>query len=56
MTDSPYAIPVEDLVDSIRVPLARQVEGQTEHHAVPGESFPGPLLWADGIAGDADGE
>ena len=56
MTTSPYAIPVEDLVDGARVPVADQVEGQAEHRAVPGDPSTGPILWADGISGDADGE
>jgi hypothetical protein len=56
MTTSPYAIPVEELVDGTRVPVAEQVEGQGEHRAVPANSFPGPIPWADGMAGDADGD
>jgi hypothetical protein len=56
MTTSPYAIPVEDLVDRTRVPVAEQVEGQGEHRAVPGSPYPGPISWADGMAGDAGGD
>jgi hypothetical protein len=55
MSESPYAIPVEDLVDSARVPLTAQVEEQPERRFFGGE--PGsPLPWADGMSGDADGE
>ena len=56
MTQSPYAIPVEDLVDGVRVPVADQVEAQGEHRAVPGDPSTGPIPWADGMTGDADGE
>jgi hypothetical protein len=56
MTTSPYAIPVESLVDRTRVPVAEQVEGQSEHPAAPGIPYPGAIPWADGMAGDADGE
>jgi hypothetical protein len=55
MTDSPYAIPVEDLVDSVRVPVAEQVSEQPEIRPVP-DSWAGPIPYADGMGGDADGE
>ena len=55
MTESPYAIPVEDLVDSVRVPLTAQVEEQPERRFFGGEPD-GGLLWGDGMTGDADGE
>ena len=55
MTENPYAIPVEDLVDSARVPVAAQVVGQPELRPVP-DSWTGPIPHADGMAGDADGE
>ena len=55
MSESPYAIPVEDLVDSARVPLTEQVQEHPERRFFGGE--PGaPLPWADGMSGDADGE
>ena len=44
MTENPYAIPVEDLVDSARVPVTAQVVEQPERRfsaAVPGP-LPGP--------------
>ncbi len=54
-SESPYAIPVEDLLDSARVPLAAQIEEQSEpRFAVADPS--GVLLWGDGMTGDADGE
>jgi hypothetical protein len=55
MSESPYAIPVEDLVDSARVPLTEQIQEQPERRYFGGESG-GPLPWPDGMAGDADGE
>jgi hypothetical protein len=53
-SQSPYAIPVEDLVDSALVPLAAQIEEQPElrFRAVDPS---GDLLWGDGMTGDADG-
>ena len=55
MTESPYAIPVEDLVDSARVPLAAQLEEQPEVRPVP-DPWAGSIPYGDGMAGDADGE
>jgi hypothetical protein len=55
MTESPYAIPVEDLVDSARVPLAAQIQEQPERRVLVGDTS-GDLLWGDGMTGDADGE
>jgi hypothetical protein len=55
MTENPYVIPVEDLVDSARVPFAEQVVEQPERRFF-GDSSAGPLPFADGMAGDADGE
>ena len=55
MTDSPYAIPVEDLVDSARVPLTAQIEEQPERRFFGGDPDSG-LLVGDGMAADADGE
>lgn len=55
MTENPYAIPVEDLVDSARVPVAEQVVEQPERRLVSDFSA-GPIPWADGMCGDADGE
>ena len=56
MTESPYAIPVEDLVASARVPLTAQLEEQPERRFFGGGEWSGPLPWADGMSGDADGE
>ncbi len=55
MTDNPYAIPVEYLVDSARVPVAEQVTEQPERRLVS-DSSTGPVLGCDGMAGDGDGE
>jgi hypothetical protein len=55
MTENPYAIPVEDLVDSARVPAAEQVVAQPEPRPVS-DSGAGPLPYGDGMTGDADGE
>jgi hypothetical protein len=55
MTENPYAIPLEDLVDSARVPLPAQVEEQAEQRFPVGDPSGHPL-WADGMSGDADGE
>jgi hypothetical protein len=54
MSESPYAIPVEDLVESVRVPLAAQVEEQPERRFFGGDPDNGPL-WCDDAAADADG-
>jgi hypothetical protein len=55
MTENPYAIPVEDLVDSVRVPLPAQTAEQPEGRFVGSDPDSG-LLWGDGMAADADGE
>jgi hypothetical protein len=55
MTENPYAIPVEDLVDSARVPVVRQVTEQSARRLVS-DSSAGPFLCGDGMAGDGDGE
>jgi hypothetical protein len=55
MTESPYAMSVDDLVDSARVPVAEQVVEQPEPRPVH-DSWGGPLPYADGMGGDADGE
>lgn len=54
MSESPYAIPVEDLVDSARVPLTEQIQEQPERRFLGSES--GGLPWADVMSGDADGD
>ena len=55
MTESPYAIPVEDLEDSARVPLAAQLQEQPERRLQAADTS-GDLFWGDGVTGDADGE
>ena len=55
MTESPYAIPEDDLVDSARVPIAEQVELQSEPRPDPGD-WSGPNPAGDGMSGDADGD
>ncbi len=55
MSESPYAIPVEDLVDSARVPVAEQVVEQPDRRLVS-DSPAGPNPYGDGMAGDADGD
>ena len=55
MTESPYAISVEDLVASARVPVAEQVVEQPDRRLVSDASA-GPNPYGDGMAGDADGE
>jgi hypothetical protein len=47
MTENPYAIPLEDLVDSARVPVAEQVVEQPERRFYGDGSSGAPLL-ADG--------
>lgn len=54
MTESAYAIPVEDLVNSARVPVRAQLEEQPDRRSLGGEAS-GPILWADGTSGEADG-
>lgn len=55
MTESPYGIPVEDLLDSARVPVAEQVVELPDRRAAddPSNGLP---FHADSMAGDADGE
>jgi hypothetical protein len=54
VSESPYAVPVEDLVASARVDVAHQVEEQAEPRLVPADWT--PVLYADGMGGDADGD
>jgi hypothetical protein len=55
MTESPYAIPEEDLVATARVPLAAQLEEQPERRLRGGDTS-AQVPWGDGMAADADGE
>jgi len=54
MTENPYAIPVDELVRSARVPVADQVEVQVDPRLPPGDCASVPLPYGDG--GDADGD
>ena len=56
MTDSPYAIPVEDLVAGARVARTEQVELQSLPEAGRGDWSPGPHPYGDGAGGDVDGD
>jgi hypothetical protein len=53
MAENPYAIPVEDLVDSARVPVTEQVVEQPDRRLF-GDSWAGSIPWGDGLAVDAD--
>jgi hypothetical protein len=57
MSESPYAIPEEDLLDSARVPIAEQVVEQPERRFI-GDSGGGTTFFGDGAGAgcDADGE
>lgn len=56
MTENPYAIPVDDLEATARVPRAAQVEEQAEPPVVaPDRSNPLAFYGGD-AAGDADGD
>ena len=55
MTENPYAIPVEDLLDSARVPIAEQVVEQPERRFY-GDGSTGAPLFGDGGLDAADGE
>jgi hypothetical protein len=53
MSESPYAIPVEDLLDQARVPLAEQVVEQPDRRFYGPDGSGGPVFGQDC---DADGE
>jgi hypothetical protein len=53
MTESPYAIPLEDLVDSARVPEAQQVVEQPERRSYAADWSSGAVLGGDD-GGDCD--
>jgi hypothetical protein len=55
MSESPYAIPEDDLVDQARVPVAEQVEIQSEPRP-DAAAWTGPNPFGDGTIGDADAE
>jgi hypothetical protein len=56
MTENPYAIPVEDLVNSARVPAAELVVEQPERRFYGDGSTGAPLYPMDGGLDAADGE
>ena len=56
MTENPYAIPVEDLVNSARVPVAELVVEQPERRFYGDDSSGAPLFAGDGSLDAADGE
>jgi hypothetical protein len=55
MSESPYAIPEDDLVDRVRVPVAEQVELQSEPRP-DATAWTGPNPFGDGELGDADAD
>ena len=55
MSESPYAIPAEDLFDSARVPLAEQFIEEPERRFFAPDGGGGGLF-GEGFGGDADGE
>ncbi len=55
MTESPYAIPVDELVPRARVPVTEQVEVQAEPRH-PAVDPAGVLPHGDGMSGDAEGD
>jgi hypothetical protein len=56
MSESPYAIPVDDLVASAKVDVIDQVEEQAEPRLGSSDWSSGVSPYADGMAGDADGD
>ena len=56
MTDSPYAIPADDLVAGARVALSDQVEMQAVPEAPSGDWSPALHPFGDGAGGDVDGD
>ena len=56
MSESPYAIPVDDLLAGVHVPQAEQVEMRAEPRQ-PEPAWSAEFLrHADGGGGDADGD
>jgi hypothetical protein len=56
MSESPYARPVEELIDGARVPVSEQIEEQTEPRLGLPDWSSGGGPYADGMGGDADGD
>jgi hypothetical protein len=55
MSESPYAIPEDDLVERARVPIAEQVEIASEPRPDAGV-WTGPNPFGDATIGDADSD
>jgi len=55
MSESPYAIPEEELVRTARVPLTEQVQMQAEPRP-DATIWQGPNPFGDGASGDVDGD
>lgn len=56
MSESPYAIPVEDLVTSAKIDVVDQVEEQAQPRLGSPDWSSAVSPYADGMAGDADGD
>jgi hypothetical protein len=56
MTDSPYAIPADDLFAGARVARTDQVEMQAVPEAGSGDWSPQLRPYGDGAGGDVDGD
>ncbi|GAB3363244.1 Ada metal-binding domain-containing protein [Modestobacter lapidis] len=56
MTDSPYAIPAEDLIRSARIERGEQVEVRPVPDTGGGDRSPGLHPYGDGAGGDVDGD
>ena len=56
MSESPYAIPVEELVGRAQVSPEEQIEVHAEPRQPRSDGRPGPALYGDAVGPDADGE
>jgi hypothetical protein len=56
MSDSRYAIPLDELVSSARVEAGDQVEEQPQVVPAPVDWSTGVHPYGDGMSGDADGD
>ena len=56
MTDSPYAVPIDDLIAGARIARSEQVEMHPAPVAGPAAWSTAPDRYLDGGGGDADGE
>jgi hypothetical protein len=55
MSESPYAIPLDDLVGQVRVAADQQVEVHAEPQQPRSDWRPGPALYGDAVGPDTDG-